>query len=71
MVAKKEVYTKEIPEVDTGMVMTKDMEEREAYNPHVLILVILVMYHNFVPNYGCSVHIIIVLIMSPKTIPSY
>jgi hypothetical protein len=69
MVAKKEVYTKEIPEVD--MVMTKDMVEREVYPPHVLILVILVRYHNFIPNYACFVHIIIVLIMSPNTVPSY
>ena len=71
VVAWKEEDTKEVPEVDMGVVATEDMEEGEVDLPHVLIAVRLVMSHDFVPNCACSMHIVIVLRMSLKTIPTY
>jgi hypothetical protein len=55
--------TKEVPEVDMSVVTIEDMAEGEVDPPHVLIVVILVMSHNFVPNHMFSVHIVIVLRM--------
>jgi hypothetical protein len=62
------VDTKEVPEVDMGMVATEDMVEGEVDPPHVLIVVRLVMSQDFVPNCMCFVHIVIVLSMSPKIV---
>jgi hypothetical protein len=53
-----------------GLVVTEDMAEGEVYPPHVLITVILVMSHDFVPNCACSMHIVVVPSMSLKTVPT-
>jgi hypothetical protein len=66
-VVQKEVDTKVFLEVDMCVVMVEDMEEWEVEPPHVLIMVILVMSHGFIPNYMSYAHIFIVLSMSLKT----
>jgi hypothetical protein len=57
--AWKEVDTKEVPEVDMGVVMTEDMVEGEVDPPHVLIVVRLVMSHDFVPNHAHALCILL------------
>jgi hypothetical protein len=67
----KEEDTKENPEMDKGMVMAKDIMEREIYPTHVLTAVRLDMSYDFVPNCVFFVYIFIVLSMSAKTILTY
>jgi hypothetical protein len=51
MVVLREVDTKEVPEVDMGVVTDEDMEEGEVDPPLVSIVERLVMYQGFVPNH--------------------
>jgi hypothetical protein len=60
VVAWKELNTKEVFEVDMGVVATRDIAEGDLDPTHILIAVRLVMSHNFVPNCTCFVHIVIV-----------
>jgi hypothetical protein len=59
VVVCKEADTKEVLEVDMGTIMTQDIVEGEVDAPYILIVVILVMSQDFLPN-ACSVHIVIV-----------
>jgi hypothetical protein len=59
MVVLREVDTKEVLEVDMGMVVDEDMEEGEVDPPLVSIVEKLVMYQGFVPNHTCALCILL------------
>jgi hypothetical protein len=67
----KEEDTKEVLEVDRGVVTAKDMVKEGVYRTHVLIGDNLVMHQGFVPNLMCFANISIVLSMSPKSFPTF
>jgi len=71
VVVLREEYIKEVPEVDMDAIMDKAMEEGEVETPLILIVEILAMCQDFLPNCTLSVGIATSLSMLQRTISTY